>query len=91
MAKDKDIANSKKLLHKGNLSVINAEPVSPNIVHFLETALVMARAGELSSIALSYVFRDGSPGRGWSSPPSTGALIGSLAITQALLTRSMVE
>jgi hypothetical protein len=80
-----------KHLGKGHLSVITSEPVSPDIVHYLEMALVMAKAGELSSIALSYVFRDGSPGRGWSSPPSTAALIGSLAITQALLAQSMIE
>jgi hypothetical protein len=82
---------SKRYLGKGHLGVITAEPVSPDIVRFLELALDMAKSGELSSIALSYVFRDGSPGRGWSSPPSTGALIGSVAITQALLTNSMIE
>ena len=73
------------------LSVIEAEPVSPDVIGLLEQALEMARGGQLSSVAISYVFRDGSPGRGWSTAPSATLLLGSVTITQHMLAAYMSE
>jgi hypothetical protein len=57
------------------LKVINAEPLGRDIIAKLEDALAKARAGELSSIGLAVVYRDGSTGTGWSDAPSIGLLI----------------
>lgn len=73
------------------LTVIEAEPISPDVVEYIEQVLAMAKRGELSSVAISYVFRDGSTGRGWSTPPSIGLLLGSVTVTQHLLADALVS
>lgn len=62
-----------------DLTVIDCEPVSPDVVATLGSLLERAHAGELSSIAVAYVLRDGNIGREWSTPPSFGTLLGSVA------------
>lgn len=60
------------------LSVIEAEAVSPDLVETLEEALAKAKAGELSSVALAVVYRDGCINWAWSTPPSFGLLLGAV-------------
>ena len=61
-----------------DLRVIQPEGVSPDLVERIEEVLAKARAGELSSVALAYVYRDGAIGRSWSTPPCFGALLGAV-------------
>jgi len=61
------------------LHAITAEPAGEEVVAVLERALEQARAGEISSVGLAVVYRDGSTQQAWSSPPSIGTLIGSTA------------
>lgn len=57
------------------LRVIDAEPLGEDVVQKLEEALVEARAGKLSSVAVAVVYRDGCTGTSWSNPPSIGLLL----------------
>lgn len=70
-----------------DLRVIEAEPVGPDVVEHLEEALEQARKGELSSVAIATVYRDGTTSRAWSSAPSLSLLIGSVARLEAALIR----
>jgi len=69
-------------MDKENLRIITAEPVGQNVVERLEEVLERARKGEVSSVAIAYVDRDGICTTGWSKPPSMGLLVGA---TSALL------
>lgn len=61
---------------KPSLHVLDAEPPSTTLVKVLEETLEMARKGELSSVALAYVYRDGHSGAAWSKVPSFSCLLG---------------
>ena len=61
------------------LVAIEPEGVSPDLIETLEAVLEKARAGELSSVAVAYVYRDGTIGRGWSTPPCYGTLVGAVS------------
>ena len=60
------------------LTVIEPEGVSPDLIETLEAVLEKARGGELSSVAIAYVYRDGTIGRTWSTAPSFGTLLGAI-------------
>jgi hypothetical protein len=64
------------------LKVLEAEPLGAGIKEALGEVLVMAERGELSSVAIAYVYRDGSIGGSNSAPPSRPLLVGSLAYLQ---------
>jgi hypothetical protein len=68
-----------------NLIALDAEPAGADIIDRLEEVLELARKGELSSVAIATVYRDGAPGRSWSTPPSHTLLIGSVARLQHAL------
>lgn len=68
--------------HKAQLTAIDAEPLGGEIIERLEEALEKARAGELSSVAVCVVYRDGSTGNSWSTAPSLALLIASAARLQ---------
>lgn len=70
------------------LTVLEAEPLGAGIIERLERALEMAKRGELSSIAIALVYRDGCAGSVYSEPPSMTALIGSIARLQYRLMRA---
>ena len=55
-----------------------ADPVSKSVVDVLEAALAQAKEGELASVAVAYVYRDGSPGWNWSATPNTSTAIGTI-------------
>lgn len=61
-----------------DLRVIEAEGVSPDLIPTIQELLDKANAGEISSVAVAYVFRDGSVGRGWSTPPTFATLLGAV-------------
>lgn len=69
------------------LLAIDSEPPGEDVIEKLEEVLAMARKGELSSVAIATVYRDGSPGRCWSKAKSMTALIGSVARLEAALIR----
>lgn len=62
-----------------DLHVIEPEGVSPDLITTLESVLERAREGDLSSVAIAYVYRDGTIGRTWSTPPCFGALLGAVS------------
>jgi hypothetical protein len=68
-----------------SLKVLDAEPVGADAVEKLEDALTKAKAGELSSVAIAVVYRDGTSGRAWSAAPSLSCLIGAVARLQSAL------
>lgn len=61
------------------LRTLTAEPLGTGIIEILEDMLVEARKGNLSSIAVAKVFRDGTTGSEWSHLPSYGLMLGALA------------
>lgn len=60
------------------LRVIESVPVSDDLIATIEGVLEKAKAGELSSVAIASVYRDGNTGWSWSDPPSVGTLLGSV-------------
>jgi hypothetical protein len=71
------------------LKLLHPEPPINGVVPLLEDLLEQARRGELSSIAVAIVYRDGASGRGWSKIPSHAALLGSVARLQHCLLTSI--
>lgn len=63
-----------------DLRAIEPEPLGEAVIPLLEEALRLARAGELSSVAVALVHRDGCTQSLWSEPPSVGLLLGSVHI-----------
>ena len=64
------------------LRTITCEPPGQDIVPLLESLIERANAGELSSVAVAYVSREGVTNQEWSAPPSLATLIGSVASLQ---------
>jgi hypothetical protein len=62
-----------------DLRIITAEPPAVDVIATLERALDLARSGELSAVAVAYVFRDGAAGAAWSALPSRPAMLGSVS------------
>lgn len=62
-----------------DLRAIDAEPPAEDVIATLEHALDKARAGELSSVSVLYVYRDGCTGYSRSALPSYPAMMGSAA------------
>lgn len=65
--------------------VLDSAPISDATVPLLEDMLERAKAGQLSSVAVAVVYRDGSTGDAWSNPPSVATLIGAVTIMQTRL------
>lgn len=63
-----------------DLEVIEPEGVSPDLVETIERVLEKAKAGELSSVGIAVVFRDGSTDTTWSKPPTFATLLGAVNI-----------
>jgi hypothetical protein len=63
-----------------DVRVLDAEPC--DTVKKLEEALEKAKAGQLSSVAIAVVYRDGTCGRSWSTAPNLSCIIGSIARLQ---------
>jgi hypothetical protein len=59
-----------------DVTVLDAEPIGKDVVETLELALNRARNGELSSVAIAAVKRDGSPYWVNSAAPNKSTLIG---------------
>jgi hypothetical protein len=67
------------------LRVLDAEPPASDTVAKLEEALERARSGQLSSVAIAVVYRDGTCGQCWSQAPSLSCLIGAVTRMQHAL------
>lgn len=61
------------------LHALDPEPAAANVIETLEEALEMARNGELSSVAIALVYRDGCSGAIWSFLHSRVAALGSIS------------
>lgn len=73
------------------LRAITCEPPGLDIVPLLESLIERAKAGELSSVAVAYVSREGVTNQEWSTAPSIGTLIGSVAVLQHRLAERLLE
>lgn len=71
-----------------SFSVLDAEPVGESVVKLLENIMLRAQKGELSSVAIAVVERDGTADWDWSQAPNTSTLIGSVERMKADLIRS---
>ncbi len=60
------------------LHSITPEDPAEDVVATLERALATARAGDVSSVAIALVYRDGRAGHCWSRLPSFLAMMGSI-------------
>ena len=76
---------------KADLRVIEAEPQGKAIIERLEWALAQAKDGNLSSVALAVVYRDGTIDHHWSDAPNSSLLIGACARLQAAIIREIDE
>jgi hypothetical protein len=74
-----------------DLREITSEPPAENIVPLLEQIIKRAKAGELSSVAVAMVTREGATGQEWSRLPSVGAMIGSVATLQHRLIERLLD
>jgi hypothetical protein len=69
------------------LRVLDAEPPGQAVVKVLKEALTRARKGEISSVAVAMVERDGTADWEWSHVPNNSTLIGSIERMKADLIR----
>lgn len=76
---------------RAKLKVIECEPIGESVVERLEEVLEKAYAGEISSVAIAVVYRDGSTGSAWSRMPSVSTMIGAVARMQAGITATAEE
>lgn len=60
-----------------NLRVLTAEPLGEGIFEALNEVRALAERGELSSIAIVMVTRNGNTGQRWSTAPSLPLLMAS--------------
>lgn len=67
------------------LRVITAEAQGDKVIETLEEALALAKAGDLSSVALAMVHRDGTTSFSYSELPSRGTMVGSVTRLQHYL------
>lgn len=68
------------------LTVLDAEPPGTGILELLSELGKLAKANQLSSVAVAVVYRDGSADQLWSHACSSAALIGACAVlTQRLI------
>lgn len=74
-----------------NLLTLDPEPANASVIAYLEHVLSRAHEGEFSSIAIAWVYRDGSTGSGMSDIPSLAALTGAVAALQGKLVADMIE
>lgn len=65
-----------------DVTVIPCEPAGSDILELLDDLISRAIRGELSSIAVATVDREGVTASAWSEAPSFGTLIGSVAVLQ---------
>jgi hypothetical protein len=72
---------------KAELRVIPAEPPGEDVIEKLELALERARKGELSSVAIVGVTREGLTWSAWSAIPSLSTLVGAVVRLQHDLLR----
>lgn len=62
------------------LFAIDAEPApDSSVVERLEYVLELARKGEVSSVAVAFVLRDGRVNCAWSKAPSQALLLGAIS------------
>lgn len=74
-----------------NLHVIHAEPEGSDAVRVLEELLERAKAGDLSAVAVSVVYRDGPIGSQWSYTPNIGSLLGAIVRAQHCISKALDE
>lgn len=73
-----------------DLIPIDPEPANASVIAYLEHTLSRAREGQFSSIAIAWVYRDGTTGSGTSDVPSLPALTGAVAALQGKLVADMI-
>lgn len=56
------------------------DPVIQQVVDYIKIVLAQAESGDITSVAMAYTLRDGSPGWGWSTPGYKATLAGAVAI-----------
>ena len=70
-------------MSKAFLHALDAEPaVSPDVIARLSEVVEAISQDRISSVALAVVYRDGTTGTCWSTPPSHGLLIAAVARLQ---------
>ncbi len=69
------------------LHAIPLEPLGIDVVEKLEEILEAAKRGEISSVAIACVYRDGMTGSTWSAVPTFSMLIGALRCLEYRLMR----
>jgi hypothetical protein len=75
-----------------DLVPIDSEPPNTeDVVAKLEEFLAEARKGQISSVAIAVVYRDGSSGRAWSKRHSETAMIGSVGLLHHALSERYFE
>lgn len=71
---------------KPTLMVLDAEPaVAPDVIDGLTKVCKLVEEDRISSVAIAFVYRDGSCGHVCSTPPSWSCLIGAIARMQHTL------
>lgn len=69
------------------ITALDSEPADASVIVRLEEALVAAREGRFSAVAMAFVYRDGSTGDSWSEVHSIGTLIGAVSLLHTRLCR----
>lgn len=73
------------------LTVIEPEPPGNGVVEYLEHCLKKAKSGEISAVAVAYVYRDGSTGSGYSEQHNLATTVGAVRALETKLVRDMLD
>lgn len=72
------------------LRAIDPAPPGKEVSEYLDHVREKVRRGNVSAIAVAFVYRDGSTGSGHSALPNTATMVGSVEALKAKLIRSMI-
>lgn len=79
------------MARKPRLRAISPEPRDASVIDTLEDVLAEARKGEISSVSLAIVYRNGETGTAWSALPRQSVMLGAVGRLQFAIARQLEE
>lgn len=74
-----------------DLRVIDSVPADKSVTDYLEHVAAKIAEGNVSAIAVAFVYRDGSTGSGYSEQPNSATMVGAVEALKAKLVGNMLE
>lgn len=82
---------AERMKREAGLVAIEPEPLGKSVIEVLQDTIGEARKGEISSVVVSVVYRDGTAGWFWSDLPNRISALGAVTRTQWALAQQIEE